>query len=200
MTTILVSGARVYPSTDEHIVKDALASILALTGEGTNPHQFNNRLIHGGAAGLDTMAATAAQELLFTVDEYPAKWNTHTTNCPPSHRDLKTCKLAGHRRNAHMIEVARQAFATPEENVAMIAFPVGRESENLSRGTWNAINTAKSTELPVFVQFGKTTWPANDAARNMVSNFVTRWKPEPGTVGPEGQYHTAAVADCTLPF
>jgi hypothetical protein len=61
-------------------------------------------LMHGGAKGADTIAAKYAKwGLGWTVHEFPAEWNTHTEACPDWHDGLKVCKMAGHRRNAEMV-------------------------------------------------------------------------------------------------
>lgn len=93
---ILVTGSRTW--TDKGIISRAFDSVEPYLGMGGMV-----TLIHGGAAGADTFAARIAKQRGWAIEEHPAQWTTHTDKCPDWHWGLPKCKMAGHRRNAEMV-------------------------------------------------------------------------------------------------
>lgn len=95
---ILVTGSRTWD--DEEMVRIALRT----ENENFNTEHWPVVLVHGGARGLDTIAARVATDFGWRVEKHPAQWNTHDTNCPDWHFENEGyCKMAGHRRNAEMV-------------------------------------------------------------------------------------------------
>ena len=85
-----------------------------------------NELAHGGARGLDEIAAEVAAELgLYVLPPWLPSWATHG-------------RAAGHERNAEMIRESRA--------LALLAWP-----DPGSRGTWQCAGEAVRERLPVVV-------------------------------------------------
>lgn len=61
-------------------------------------------LVHGTAKGADTLAESVARSRGWKIERHPAQWNTHTDRCPDWHLELERCRMAGHRRNAEMVD------------------------------------------------------------------------------------------------
>lgn len=80
---VLITGSRTWEN--ERLIKAALAD-----AEANNHWGFPMVLIHGTAAGADTIAAMAAEELGWRIEAHPADWKTHG-------------KRAGFVRNAEMV-------------------------------------------------------------------------------------------------
>lgn len=100
---VLVTGSRTW--WDEETVEMAFRKVFEL-----NTYHFPVTLIHGGADGLDSMAAALAHgEFGWNIEEHLAQWNTHEFGsnavlpCPAWHEGMEKCKMAGHRRNQKMI-------------------------------------------------------------------------------------------------
>lgn len=109
MITLIVSGSRW--ATDAHAphIEDRLAFAAGL-------HRSDaGRLVHGGARGVDTIAAGIARRWGWEPIVVPADWQTCDADLPPElggcpgrpHLRVKAgrtyCPLAGHRRNQRMI-------------------------------------------------------------------------------------------------
>jgi hypothetical protein len=93
---ILITGSRDWPN--DGSIEQALVELVRENGVQ------NYVVVHGAAKGADTIAAHAAWQLGMTVEAHPAQWQKHTDACPDWHHDLPTCKMAGHRRNAEMVD------------------------------------------------------------------------------------------------
>lgn len=105
MTSLVVTGSRHW--TDRAVVEDALRRLPV------------GRLAHGGARGLDTIAAEVATELGWEVVAYPADWSQG--------------KRAGSERNVRMVDAERPDI--------VLAFPLPQ-----SRGTWHCARYAHQHE------------------------------------------------------
>jgi len=94
---VLVTGSRGW--TDESAIQTAFDMV--------ESHNRDQRgvvvLVHGTAAGADTLAEHEAVRRGWTIEAHPAHWETHTDQCPSWHWALPKCKMAGHRRNAEMV-------------------------------------------------------------------------------------------------
>lgn len=110
---------------DRGLVYDALDLVLAELG-GTF------LLVHGAAAGADTLADEWAADRGCTALPYPAQWTR-----PDGTRDLS----AGHRRNAEMVALL------PDQ---LIAFPGGE-------GTASAVRMARRRAIPTRRAYRRTT-------------------------------------------
>lgn len=98
---VLVTGSRTW--TSPAVVLHALREASKL-----NTQNWPVTLIHGGARGLDTMAAGVARRMGWNVEEHLAHWHIHsfehsTHPCPAWHAQLEKCAMAGHRRNSDMV-------------------------------------------------------------------------------------------------
>lgn len=107
---LVVTGGRDYRDVDA--VEEAFAGLVAggLTA-----------MAHGGATGLDTLAARVAYQAGVSVTVYFADWGTHG-------------RAAGPIRNRYMLEDFKPDF--------LLAFPGGR-------GTKNCAKTAREMGIPV---------------------------------------------------
>jgi YspA, cpYpsA-related SLOG family len=114
MKTVLICGDRNW--TDRITMKFVLEQRLAQ----------GDRVIHGAAAGADTMAGEIAKELGCEVEAVPARWNQHG-------------KAAGPIRNREML------MKSPG---LVLAFHYDLKN---SRGTKNMIAQAKQAHVPVVV-------------------------------------------------
>ncbi len=111
---ILVCGSRTW--SDHGIIFDKLESLPSDADEDV-------LIIHGGASGADTIAASIAMGLGYGHRAYPADWNTHG-------------KGAGPIRNQRMLDEG-----TPD---IVLAFWDGE-----SRGTLDMITRARRAGIPV---------------------------------------------------
>jgi len=111
VTRLVVTGSRDW--TDRACVEEALRRLPV------------GRLAHGGARGLDAIAAEMATELGWEVVAYPADWSRG--------------KRAGSERNVRMVDAERPDI--------VLAFPLPQ-----SRGTWHCARYAHSLGVPVFVR------------------------------------------------
>ncbi|TQS43742.1 DUF2493 domain-containing protein [Cryptosporangium phraense] len=96
---ILVTGSRTW--TDARTIATTL-------DRATDGHPGPHILVHGGARGADTIAATLAGRRGWQVEAHPADWPTCAPDCRPGHRRTRYdgatyCPTAGHRRNAAMV-------------------------------------------------------------------------------------------------
>ena len=114
---ILVTGSRHH--SDYSLIKSALQA--AADGE-------EHTLVNGGASGADSLARRAAEELGWTVETYPADWETYG-------------KRAGYLRNKQMVD------SQPD---LCLAFPLG-----VSRGTWMTVKLCGKANIPVKVYRGE---------------------------------------------
>ena len=117
MNRIIVCGTRTF--TDYTRLCEELDKII--------PAYEHNEIVSGRAKGADTLGEQYAYEHAIPVALFPARWNIYG-------------KSAGYRRNAEMLEYAKQA--TP----IVIAFWDGK-----SRGTKHMIETARKANATVHV-------------------------------------------------
>lgn len=115
MIQVMVTGSRSY--SDYQTMRYALRKIDDLYGGYLV-------LLHGGAAGADTVASNVAQQLGWSIREFPADWEFYG-------------KRAGPIRNQEMID---------EQPNIVLAFP-----EKGSIGTWDAVRRAKKANIRVEV-------------------------------------------------
>lgn len=133
---ILVTGSRTWD--DWEMVRRAFRALEQR--DDFNPWKFPVTLVHGGAEGLDKIAGYLAQwEFGWNVEVHPAKWQTHDYvgpgyKCPEWHRKMRTCKMAGHRRNAEMVA------ARADVCIAFI--------RNGSPGATGCANLAENSNIP----------------------------------------------------
>lgn len=175
---VLVTGSREW--TDIDLVDQALDAALALL-QVPLTMQDTVTLIHGAAKGLDYLSSVVAGSRGWKVEEYPAKWNEHSADCPGWHLNpivLDTCKMAGHRRNHEMIALGADL---------VIAFPTGDENSGLSRGTWGCARAAKAAGLPTLVLWNGAFFPWGQTAEQLVIDERARTLKDPAA-------HTAAPA------
>lgn len=119
MKRILITGSRFWG--DVHTIRRA---ILEHIGD-LDPREVT--IVHGNAAGADSLAAYVAECFVANEEAHPADWRT---------RD----KAAGPIRNQKMVDLgADVCLAFPEEG---------------SRGTWDCVKRAKEAGIPVHV-YGK---------------------------------------------
>lgn len=118
MTTLLVCGSR-----DLHI---PLADMVSYLGLMQSAYHGIDRIIHGGARGVDTVAGLAAETLGLPVTVYPADWDTHG-------------KAAGPKRNQQMLDEGKP--------VAVLAI----RNAGHSPGTDNMIRMARWAGVPVHI-------------------------------------------------
>jgi len=118
---VLVTGSRDWM--DRQAVADALIAVEM--GAWCHPSFGRFVLVHGGAKGLDAMAAEwAEQRQGWAVEAHPADWRTHG-------------RRAGPIRNAHMVSLGAGLC---------LGFPMpGR------RGTWDCIKKACDAGIPIRV-------------------------------------------------
>lgn len=185
-TRILMTGSRSW--NDGQISHDALNTSLALLGASPSA----SVLVHGAAGGADQLLAATAQQIGMAVEAHPAKWSVHTEACPEWDRKNQTCKLAGHRRNAEMIELGAEvclAFPTHGYHLAP-----GESRQNTSRGTWDCAEKAKNAGLATLVVWGSTLFPFGDAG---VTLLRRRAEQKGIALGADGQL---SLLDAWLPF
>lgn len=172
---VLVTGSRDW--TDMNLIEQALDAALALLLVPVTA-QDAVTLVHGDAKGLDTLAAQIAGSRGWKIEEHPARWREHTTACPASHIDQKTCKMAGHRRNHEMIALGADL---------VVAFPMGNESSGHSRGTWGCARASMEAELPTIVLWKNSFFPWGPKAEHLVISERSLSFKDPA-------HHTAAPA------
>lgn len=163
---LLVSGDRRFQDTPT--VADGLALGAALL-TSRDPHG-DIVLVHGGAGGLDSLASARAAELGWNQESHPAQWSVHTAACPPHHAGQPTCKIAGHRRNAEMLQ--------PRPDL-LVAFPLhkrdlapGEDRRLTSRGTWSMVALALAASVPTAVIWRGCAHPADPVSAMMLAAHV----------------------------
>lgn len=109
---VLITGSRHY--SDVARIRD----VLKLLPDGTI-------IVHGDAAGTDTIADMVAKDLGFKCIPCPADW-------------LKYGKAAGGIRNQYMLDTYKPTLA--------LAFPLED-----SKGTYDMINRAKKAGIQTFI-------------------------------------------------
>lgn len=161
---LLVSGDRRF--SDRQVIRDALEATASLLA----PFEAPLVLVHGAARGLDALAAEEAADNGWLTEAHPAKWSEHTAACPPAHANEATCRMAGHRRNAEMLQ--------PLPNV-LIAFPLhvrtlapGEDRHETSRGTWSMVDKALTAKVPTLVVWCRRLFPADLASMAMLTGHT----------------------------
>lgn len=101
---ILITGSRDWD--DIHGILVAIRE----AADGFNrdePKQIT--LVHGAAAGADSIAARWAMNLGWTVEEHPANWRNCGNNCGDNHYRYRNgypyCPRAGFVRNSEMVKL-----------------------------------------------------------------------------------------------
>jgi hypothetical protein len=110
LARVLIYGSRTW--TEGDVIREVLSDLPADTV-----------IIHGGAAGADSMAGAIAREFGYMVVVFPADWKTYG-------------RSAGHRRNQQMIDQGK-----PDE-------AVGFRSPGESRGTDNMTSLLVKAGIP----------------------------------------------------
>lgn len=118
MVRIIVCGSRTF--NDKAVLDKNMDEILS-------SYLPDVEIISGRAKGADTLGEQYAKEHSIPLVMFPAQWNMYG-------------KSAGYRRNAQMLDYAKQA--TP----VVIAFWDGK-----SRGTKHMIDTAKKADATVHI-------------------------------------------------
>ena len=95
-----------------------------------HPLAKNWTLIHGGAAGLDTLAGIVATDLGMTVEVHEADWKRYKSG-------------AGGVRNQEMVDLGARLC---------LAFPLGHKSS----GTFDCVLRAENAGIPVLIVNGGT--------------------------------------------
>lgn len=102
---ILVTGSREIEAKHWPILETALRKV---TGDDPGPHT----LVHGGAAGADSLFGSIAHSLGWAVESHPADWDAPCRDtCKPGHRRENQygtgsiCPAAGHYRNQAMVDL-----------------------------------------------------------------------------------------------
>jgi len=163
---IMVTGSREFP-----IDADGRDQVMrALTGAAelwTGRERVNDVLLtHGDARGLDRLAAQVAAELGWSVKAVPAQWSTHTAACPDWHHGQIRCRMAGHRRNAEMLDAGQDL---------VVGFPMHPKDSGGSRGTWGAIAGATKRALPVLILSQGRLW-LDTASREQDSPLARNYR------------------------
>lgn len=127
---ILITGSRNW--TDKQAIYLALGQQCANVGDVV--------IVHGGARGADTIAASYAEgRFRITAEAHPAEWNKPCgTGCyhrPRVKGGKPYCPLQGHYRNQRMVDLGADVC---------LAFPLGE-----SRGTRDCMKRAKRAGIPV---------------------------------------------------
>lgn len=183
---ILMTGSRSW--TNVQFATDAINAGIALLGS----HAKEATLVHGAAAGADTLCANVATGLGMATEAHPAAWGQHAADCPASHAGLRTCKKAGHRRNAEMIASgADVCLAFPTHGLHLAE---GEDRANTSRGTWDCATKAKDAGIPTLVVWGATLFPFGHPGMELLRRDADRKRT---TLGPQGQ---VAALEAWLPF
>jgi hypothetical protein len=119
---ILVTGSR--DLTDKEIVWGALSGVLETFIESMGPDEWDITLIHGGAAGADTLAAEWAAEHAVKTERYNPQWGLYG-------------KAAGPLRNQQMVNTGADIC-------------VGFLAKG-SRGTADCLKRAEKAGIPTVV-------------------------------------------------
>ena len=121
---IMVTGSRKH--TNRPFIREVLNSFL--------PRVYRNEvsLILGGASGADEIVRDWAQRLLVPYKIFEANWPRYG-------------RPAGQIRNSVMLD---------QKPSIVLAFPLGEPHENLSRGTYNAIEEAIRRGIPTCIFTG----------------------------------------------
>lgn len=122
---ILVTGSRDW--SDLHTVEVALRAAYLKLHVGRPPSEVT--VVHGGARGADSCAATLAPRMGFQVEEHRADWTAHG-------------KAAGPIRNQAMVAAGADV---------VLAFPLGK-----STGTRHCMRAAAKAGIPV-INYGDET-------------------------------------------
>lgn len=124
MMRILITGTRSFDRIEQNIayMQERISAACIAFGEGDEELV----LVHGGARGVDTVAADAAHRLGLVLERYSAHWDVYG-------------KAAGVIRNQEMVDAGADVC---------LAFP---SSEAPSRGTRDCIDRAKRAGIPVLV-------------------------------------------------
>lgn len=118
---LLISGTRRATIKHRQAISDAILSVLVAT-QAHGPHT----LLHGGARGVDRIAAALAREWGWVVESHPADWGQYG-------------RAAGPRRNAELVAAGADL---------VIAFP----ATTVSPGTWDLVRRAVAAGLRVNVR------------------------------------------------
>lgn len=145
---ILVTGSRKWEDRQAvwHALTDAIA---ACTPAGATPttHPFSSMILrHGGARGLDKLAAEQAEVWGMEIDKQVPDWKNCTDKCPPNCRKVREdgtdyCRQAGFRRNQRMVD------KLPRPSICL-AFPIGGAAN--SAGTFDCATKAQMAGLPTW--------------------------------------------------
>jgi hypothetical protein len=129
---VLVTGSRAWSDAD--MVREALKTTAAFT----DPNKALT-LIHGGAPGLDTMAAEIAAANFWYIESYPAHFQLYG-------------RAAGPKRNQEMVASGADIC---------LAFPLVLDSWS---GTMHCMITADRAGIPVYVcrDTGVDRWKESD--------------------------------------
>jgi YspA, cpYpsA-related SLOG family len=127
---LLVTGSRAHRG--EQLIRSALIAVGHCFGRDTV-------LVHGAAAGADSIAAGIWSRWGLAVEPHPADWARCGPDCPPGHqrrnvRGHSYCPAAGHRRNDQMIGSGADLC---------LAFPVGPAA-----GTGHCVRQAGIAGIP----------------------------------------------------
>lgn len=183
---ILMTGSRQWALPG--VAEAALGAGMALLGTGPR----STVLVHGAAAGADSVVAGVATSMSMGVEPHPAQWNTHGPECQDWCRSRSTCRLAGHRRNSLMINTgADLCLAFPAHGREL---PPGADTKNTSRGTWDCAEKAAVAGLPTLVVWGADLYPFNPAAAALLQTMAASKRL---TIGGAGQL---GLVDTWLPF
>lgn len=136
---VLITGSRSWP--DPRLLEDTL---LDIWHDATQNGHAGILVVHGGAAGADTLAHRWAKNHEphgVTPEKHAADWEGPCApDCQPGHRKRRRdgttyCPTAGHRRNQHMVDLGADLC---------LAF-----HHNGSTGTADAIRRAQAAGIPV---------------------------------------------------
>lgn len=172
---LAVSGGRGFD--DRARVRADLEALARLEGGGPNA------IVHGGARGLDEIAAEEAAALgLYVLPPWLPSWH-------PDGDERRLDRRAGHRRNVEMLAASGAR--------ALLAYP-----DPASRGTWQCVVEAVRQRLPVVVTPPPgVAW--REAARRYASPYMLAQIDEvlvsPGRLGlvfaPDQGRRSGGVAD-----
>lgn len=132
---ILVTGSRKEESLARISIGINRAMILLSERECDIEH-LDILLVHGGAKGADTVAASYMKSNGYQVKEFRADWNKHG-------------KSAGPIRNQEMVEFCMVSTGSLGEykSAVCVAFPLSD-----SIGTWDCIKRSIDHGIPVIIE------------------------------------------------
>lgn len=169
---LAVSGGRGFD--DRARVRADLAALAELAGGGPNT------IAHGGARGLDEIAAEEAADLgMYVLPPWVPSWH-------PDGDERRVDRMAGLRRNVEMLASSGAR--------ALLAYP-----DPASRGTWQCVAEAVRQRLPVVVTPPPgVSW--RDATRRYASPYmIDEVLVSPGRLGlvlaPDQGRQSGGVAD-----